>query len=80
MLEFLKNQLLTGSPPHWQQGLALVAYALLEWYLPKSRFKANSSLEALANALKPVLGRVPLVGFVLSKMSSQEPAPQEEAK
>lgn len=69
----IKLWLLAGSPAHWIQLLALVAYAGIEWVLPRTRLvKANSIVEALANLLKPVLGKVPLVARVVALLATPE--------
>ncbi len=69
----MKDYLLAGSPPHWVQGLALLAYAILEWYLPRTNLvKANSVIEGIANSLKRALSKVPLVGWAVAQVASKE--------
>lgn len=61
----------------------LAAYALIEWYLPRTNaIKGNSSVELLANALKPVLRRVPFVNKLIIVLATPEPpiAPLEPSK
>lgn len=62
--------LLAGAPPHALQVLALAAFAALEYYLPRSRFRANSTIEAVANTLEPLLARVPLVAWVIARLAT----------
>jgi hypothetical protein len=49
-----------GSPPHWEL-VALAAFLLVEWLLPRTeRVEARSSLELLGNLLRcvPLVGRL----------------------
>jgi hypothetical protein len=83
MYQTAQAWLMAGSPPHYQQVAALVAYAFLEWVLPRTTtLKANSTVELLANMAKPVLGRVPLVALVVARLATPEasPAPVEAPK
>lgn len=57
---------------NWLGVAAFAVYAALEWFLPRTKwFKANSAVEGLANlAKKALLDRVPLVGFIVSKLAT----------
>lgn len=68
----IKTWMMAGYPPHWQ-WFAVAAYVLLEFYLPRTaKLKANSTIELVANMLKPVLGRVPLVGKIVALLGTPE--------
>jgi hypothetical protein len=73
MIATVKAWLLAGSPAHYLQLLAVVAYAAIEWVLPRQKaLAANSTVELIANALKPILGKVPLVGKLLAILGTPQ--------
>jgi len=73
MKEEMMNYLVAGSPAHWVQICAVMAFLVFEKWLPNSQFKANSTLEIIGNMLKPMLGKVPMVKSVVNLMATPEP-------
>jgi hypothetical protein len=73
MLQSIKDYMLAGTPAHYLQLLAVLGYAVLEWGLPRQKaLAANSTIELLANMLLPLLGKVPLVGKLVSLLATPE--------
>jgi hypothetical protein len=72
-MQAIKHWLVSGSPPGWAQLAALLAYAFIEWVLPRTKaLAANSFVELVANMLHPVLGKIPLVGKVTALLKTPE--------
>ena len=72
-MEAVKAWLAAGNPAHWIQLLAVVAWAAIEWVLPRSKkLAANSAVELVANMLKPALVKVPLVGKLIALLATPE--------
>ena len=68
----MQHAVLAWLAANWIGCAAVIVYALLEWWLPRTKwFKANSTIEALANVVKAtLLSKVPLVGWVASKLAT----------
>ncbi len=72
-MEAIKHWLVTGTPAGWVQVLAVLAYAFVEWVLPRTKaLAANSAVELVANMVKPMLGKVPLVGKIVAALATPE--------
>jgi hypothetical protein len=72
--------LLSGSPPHWEVIGGVVAYAHLEWWLPRTKLvRADSSLAILGDGLKRLLvHRIPLIGGLLTAMATPPTPPVDD--
>jgi hypothetical protein len=68
----MQHAVLAWLAANWFGCAAVAVYASLEWWLPRTKwFKANSTIEALANVVKAtLLSKVPLVGWAASKLAT----------
>lgn len=72
MIHAIHTFMMAGSPPHYQVALGVLAYAILEFWLGRTKVvQSNSSLELAATlAKKALLDRIPLIGKLVKAMAT----------